>query len=262
MTAGIVAVYTAPAVDRDEFRAVLSAAERERLSALLTPASRAGFGAAHALLRVVLAGGFGCAPGEVIVQARCATCGGPHGRPVVRRPGAREPGPHVSLAHTRGLVLVAVTGAGEVGVDVEVVDRAALAQVDGVALAPQERRAIANLAGDEAAGARATTWVRKEALLKATGQGLSVEPRDVVLSSPVRSGPDAPPRLLAWPAGVPAPGRPVHLADVCVGPGRVAAVAVLADLPPAVRVADGSHLLSGCLLSRDGPTAGPAAPND
>lgn len=157
----------------------------------------------------------------MIGSAPCPRCGGPHGRPVVV-PGLMMP--HVSLAAAGPLVAVAVTDAGPVGVDVERVLRAGSPGFLDVALHPDEDLPD----GPEAA---ARLWVRKEAVLKAAGVGLLVDPADVLLSAP-----EEPARLLDWPrrpAGVdraylPLP-RPadVLLADVEAPAGYAAAVAVV-----------------------------------
>jgi 4'-phosphopantetheinyl transferase len=81
----------------------------------------------------------------------------------------------------------------------------------------------------DAAGPGSTvTWVRTEALLKATGHGLRLDPTTVLLS-----GPDREPELIGWPE----PTAPaVRLHDVETTPGFVAAVAVLTADPVCVLV--------------------------
>jgi 4'-phosphopantetheinyl transferase len=74
-------------------------------------------------------------------------------------------------------------------------------------------------------------WARKEAVLKASGHGLAVDPRQVVVS-----GPEEPAALLQWKGDVPL-GTGVQLADVpLTEPGHVAAVALLSDRPAQVRL--------------------------
>jgi 4'-phosphopantetheinyl transferase len=141
----------------------------------------------------------------------------------------------VSLSRAAGVVAVAVSTEGPVGVDVEAVEPAA--GVSAVLLADGE--AAADVLGV------ATTWVRKEALLKATGQGLSVDLRDIRVSAP-----DEPPALLDWRA----PGRPatpVWMRDVEPGPGLVGCVAQLGEEPPEVSLVEvGPAALAGAARRR------------
>lgn len=186
---------------------------------------------AHGLLRGLVARRLGVGVEDVVLAAApCPSCGRPHGRPYVAAaspvPSAAVPLPHVSLASSGGVVAVAVSDAGPVGVDVEAFDRTGFAGFDGVALHPDERAAVRD------ARARATVWTRKEAVLKAAGVGLLVDPADVVVSAP-----HAPPALVAWPRRPVRVVRPeylplpepaaVRLRDVPAPDGFVAAVAVV-----------------------------------
>lgn len=107
-------------------------------------------------------------PGVVTSGRLCPTCGSDeHGRPWVRHEGLAVP---VSMSRS-GPHLVTAVGApdspGPVGVDVEV---ARIAVRPELVLAPGET-------GDLAA-----TWVRKEAILKARGTGLTTPMSSVVLA--------------------------------------------------------------------------------
>jgi len=115
---------------------------------------------------------------------------------------------YVSLARAGDLSVVAVTDAGPVGVDVEAQGAADFAGFADVALHPGER---ATTADDPT-----RVWVRKEALIKAYGLGLAVDPSDVRLDDD---------GLAAWDSPHRPPGA-VWLRDLAV-PGHVAAVAVL-----------------------------------
>ncbi|MEO6822676.1 MAG: 4'-phosphopantetheinyl transferase superfamily protein [Candidatus Nanopelagicales bacterium] len=173
---------------------------------------------ARGLLRRAVAAYCDVSPASVTTGSLCPECSSTeHGRPYARI-GSEGPAPHVSLSRGGGIVVVAVTDAGPVGVDVEPSWAASFAGFDQVVLHPAERAD-----GD---AARTRTWVRKESLLKATGDGLRVDPREVRLSTPWE-----PPAVLDWPAL----REPVWLYDLEPAPGFTAAVAVLArERPPLV----------------------------
>ena len=93
---------------------------------------------------------------------------GPRGKPLAALADG-TPGPHISLSHTPGLVAGAVAPAAPVGIDVErhrLRDFAALA---AYAFGPRERAFVA--AGGMAAFYK--IWTLREAMAKATGEGLS-----------------------------------------------------------------------------------------
>ena len=93
------------------------------------------------------------------------------------------------------------------------------------------------LPDDEQLPGRTRMWVRKEAVLKATGDGLSVDPRRVVVS-----GPSQPPRLVAWRDGSVEPSF-VHLTDLELGSGYATCAALLATDAAPVRLRNGDGLL-------------------
>lgn len=163
----------------------------------LTGPRRDRTASAHALLRLLLAEVTGTPPQEHSLDRWCTTCGGPHGKPVLRHPHL-----HVGVASTPGTVVAAVTNAGALGIDVETVAATDFPGFADVALAPGE---LATTRPE-----RARAWVRKEAALKATGHGLTVDPRRV----------DVRASLTAWPAAV-------RLADVAMGADLACAVGVV-----------------------------------
>lgn len=166
---------------------------------------------------------FGVDDPDLDLVRRCRSCGSSrHGRPVLVPRGYRAPEtaglPHVSLSRTADLTVVALTDAGPVGVDVERSDAASFPGFDLVCLHPEERPA------DDRE--RTITWVRKEALLKAVGRGLVVEPSTLRLTEAAEA-----PALLAWTAPGP-PDTPVWLEDLALPDDHVGAVAVLAERRP------------------------------
>jgi 4'-phosphopantetheinyl transferase len=216
---------------------LLDDVERARLERFRNAGDRERFVAAHALLRIMVGRRLGCAPERVTLTFTCPRCGGPHGPPRLVDRDRRQT-LHLSLAHAGARVLVAVSAAGPVGVDVDEEAATAFSGFDAVALGAVERSTIARLPPSRRALARVTAWVRKEAVLKATGDGLNVPPGDVVVSAL-----GEPPRLLDWDG---APADPVHLQDIDVAAdGYSACVAVVSALEPAFLVGGGEALLIG-----------------
>lgn len=94
---------------------------------------------------------------------------GPHGKP--------EPkGFHISWSHSQGLLLAAVSGS-DVGADIErLTPLPDPDSVTSVALHEQERSELGTVPAADRNAWLLATWTAKEALLKGTGQGLTVEP--------------------------------------------------------------------------------------
>jgi 4'-phosphopantetheinyl transferase len=89
----------------------------------------------------------------------------------------------VSLAHSGEVVLVAIAQTREVGVDVEVLrpEAARWSLVDH-ALTEHERQRLDVLAAPTRAECFLRVWTRKEAILKAAGTGLGIDPRRLELN--------------------------------------------------------------------------------
>jgi len=159
--------------------------ERRRAAAL-APGPAARFIAGRHLLRAVLGDRFGLAPGEVRLVARCIRCGGPHGQVRVgwtEEGSGGAPPCHVSISRSGPLVAVATADA-PVGVDVESVEAVGAAQLADVALSADERARHTGLPHDESPVDLARTWAGKEAVLKALGTGLDVDPSSFTLTYP------------------------------------------------------------------------------
>jgi 4'-phosphopantetheinyl transferase len=198
---------------------LLDAHERERLGRFRRPDDRARYLAAHALVRLVL-GGDGRSAAALVFDRTCR-CGAAHGKPVL--PG----GPGFSLTHAGALVGVAVRPDGAVGLDVEQVraltDLAALAEH---VYSPAER-------ARHTAADFFRIWTRKEALLKATGDGLAAPMSAITLADDGA--------VEQWPG---APG-PMWLRDLTPTPDHPAAVAGPGPRVPEIVEADGDAVLRG-----------------
>lgn len=153
----------------------------------------------------------------VRICPRCASSS--HGRPVLRGlSGPERPG--VSVARAPGVTMVALAASVAVGVDVESTDAFATREVRDVLLHPLERA--------ETHGEVARAWVRKEAVLKACGVGLQVDPASVRLDD--SSGA---PEVVETPAAL---RRPDWVADVDLAIGLTAAIAGNGSRPSDITV--------------------------
>ena len=184
------------------------------------------------LLRSAIAAQTGERPSDVLLDRTCADCGQQHGRP--RLPSGV--GIEISVSHAGERVAVALTRLGEVGVDVEYSPLSTHFdhELAENTLSPGE---LVVLEGSDHPGADfLRLWVRKEALLKATGHGLRLPMSRIEVSAATD-----PPALLAWPLAIPV--DQVRLAVLDPGPRHHAAVAVLTGEPLRVRELDADLLL-------------------
>jgi 4'-phosphopantetheinyl transferase len=236
-------VWWAAPVDPERAPALvglLDAHERDRLARLRRPADRARYLAAHALARLVLAGG-GAAAARLRFDRSCR-CGVAHGKPAL--PG----GPGFSLTHSGELAGVAVRPDGPVGLDVEQVR--ALAGLPALAAHVHSPAELARgAAPDPAAFFR--TWTRKEALLKATGVGLAAPMTAITLAAGGgveawnRDGGHAAADPDDGRAGPGRPPEPMWVHDLTPAPDHPAAVAGPGTETPEVVEADGDAVLHG-----------------
>ncbi len=195
---------------RAAHRSLLDEVELDRLRRYQMAADRARFTVAAALLRLVAGRQLGIGPRQVAVDRSCPRCERAHGKPILRGAGA----PHVSISHSAELIALAVTEAAPIGVDVE-----AVVERDHAGLA------ATFLAGTEAVDGPAafyTLWTRKEAVVKATGDGLRMPLTEVLVGDPA-----GPARLISYGGAQ----LPSCLRDLRLEPGYAGAVAVLADGP-------------------------------
>ncbi len=221
---------------------LLDERERERHDRFRLSADRNRYVIAHALARLVCARAAGCGPNDVTFRLHCRSCARapngrsePHGKP---HPDGPARGLEISLSHSGDRVVVALAHGFAVGVDVERV--APGRDIEGVAelaLAESERAVLSAMPTDARANGFFGFWARKEALLKATGDGMSAG-----LATVRVSGPDQPAALFGWD-GPHAPER-AWLHDLDAGPGYRAALAALAPDPVTVTVHDGVALLN------------------
>jgi 4'-phosphopantetheinyl transferase len=222
----------------DRLAALLDESERRRWTAYRRPEDRERFLVGCTLAKAALARYTGRSPADVRFDRTCAACGEPHGKPAIVGGG-----PGHSVAHSGDLIAVAVAGA-QVGVDVEQAEgRRHLLGGDGdpealarLVLSGAEQAALAAVPAGDRARAFLVAWTRKEAVTKATGDGMRAAFSEVVVAAGA-----GPPRVTAWP--YPRSPRDVSLLDLDAADGYVAALAVIGRCE-AVRARDGSALLA------------------
>lgn len=201
--------------------ALLSADERDRADRFRVGRDRCCYRVTRAVTRRLLAGYLGAVdPADLLFGY------GAHGKPYLERP----PQPlFFNASHSGERAAIAITRAGDVGVDVERLDR--VVDHDGLAARVFSARELATLRAQPEALHRAAFfdgWTRKEAFIKATGDGLwrSLQTVDVELT------PGAPVRVVAVD-GSAEEAACWTLAAFDPAPGYVGAIAVRA---PGVRV--------------------------
>jgi 4'-phosphopantetheinyl transferase len=169
----------------DYFYRTLSNDERRRVEAFRFEKHKHAFVLARGLLRRILGWYLGRESEHIRFEY------GPHGKPALCK--GQKPNLHFNLAHSDDRVLYAFTQDCEVGVDLELVRELPEARSVAEHFFPNEERTdLFRIAPESRSEAFFNCWCRKEAYLKATGQGLSV-PLD---SFQVSAAPGQPATLL------------------------------------------------------------------
>ncbi len=196
---------------RAEFADELDPVERQRLEAYRRDEDKARFLLGCTIVRRLLATRLSLPAASISLDRTCPDCGKPHGK-------VRADGAELSVTHSGDLVGVAISDR-PVGLDVEKVDPGI--DVDGVArisLSDAELAALPRNGGR--AQAFTTYWTRKEAIVKATGDGLRTDLRTIT----------------GAPSGF-------QVIELTVDPGYVAALAAVSAEPPVVRTRSAQVLI-------------------
>jgi 4'-phosphopantetheinyl transferase len=209
------ATLHAPAKSFAEFGQCLSPDERQRYDRFRFERDRKRYLVGRGLLRALL----GCYLDMTPDQLRFDYTS--FGKPHLALGSARQE-LQFNLSHSGELLLIAVAAGRALGIDVEQVR----ADIDAGAIAARyfsanEQAALAELAGTEQIDAFFDCWTRKEAYIKAKGDGLSLplDQFDVSLK------PSQAARLLGTRPD-PAEAHRWHLAELDVAGGYKAALAV------------------------------------
>jgi 4'-phosphopantetheinyl transferase len=212
---------------------MLDPEERIRVDASTDGRDTRQLAAASVLLRCAVASLTGGRPQEVRVRRRCPHCPAPHGRPEL--PGSSM---QVSVSHSGHRVAVAVSARSAVGVDVEAPRARALSRsLLRRALTGAEQEYLLGLSEDRRKREFLRAWTAKEAILKATGQGLhgGLDRLDLDLQS-------RPVRLRSW-AGSTDRASTVRLFEWDPGGDHVATLATIGAEASSVSCREGRTLV-------------------
>lgn len=170
-----------------ELYRVLSHGERTRAQSFQFHKDRDSFVIQTGLLRHLLSGYLPVSPAEFEFVR------GPFGKPeLVAAPG--EARLHFNMSHSRAMALYAFTCATPVGVDIERIGPMAdLENIARIFFTPRETTALSALPDTSRLETFFNCWTRKEAVLKATGQGI----REGVDGVEVNVATDEPARVLS-----------------------------------------------------------------
>jgi 4'-phosphopantetheinyl transferase len=147
---------------------LLSADERERSARFVFERDRNRFVASRAILRLIIARYRGMKPGEIVLVYDS------YGKPSMS-PDQNLNGLSFNLAHSGDRAVYALARNVQVGIDIEQQrNDLPVLELAKRFFSPRERRALCSLPEDERREAFFRCWTRKEAYLKALGQGLSV----------------------------------------------------------------------------------------
>jgi 4'-phosphopantetheinyl transferase len=221
----------------------LDASERTRWASFHRCADRARYLTAHALARLVLAAHLHLPPASILFAADpCRRCGEPHGKPRV----IGDAGMEVSITHSGTMAGIAAALCVPIGIDVEDLRRPDHGSLAGAALSDTEHATLAGFTDRERHRALLGYCTRKEALLKATGDGLTLPMHALTVA-----GPTQPPRLISWESR-PDLASQMRLYDLHPAAGHVASLAAVGvDL--AVREFWGDRLLQAAATTAEHP---------
>ena len=209
------ACLTRSAKDVERLAGTLSIDEQRRAERFRSAADRCRFVVARGLLRLLLGRYLGGDPASLALGY------GPAGKPELRHPSVAAD-VRFNCSHSGNLILCTFAGGRRIGIDVEA--HRPIPELDSITrlvLTSRERRQLANLRPRQRRDAFFRAWTRKEAFLKATGDGLTRPAERIEVSLAPRGS-----RLLLAVDGDPDAAGHWQVRDLPAGRGYSAALAV------------------------------------
>jgi 4'-phosphopantetheinyl transferase len=162
----------------ESFLSSLAADEKARAERFYFARDRGHFIVARGVLRAILARYLNRA------AAQLSFCYGPQGKPAL----AGESGADAiqfNLSHSHGLALYVVTKGRQLGIDLERIrPEVAVSEIADRFFPPEESATLRALPADMQREAFFRSWTRKEASIKARGEGLSLPLKQIELPLP------------------------------------------------------------------------------
>ncbi|MDE3092051.1 MAG: 4'-phosphopantetheinyl transferase superfamily protein, partial [Chloroflexota bacterium] len=156
-----------PAIDLRQLQQTLTEDESNRAARFYFQKDREHYIACRGLLRVILSRYLDVAPGEI------RFCYGHYGKPELAS-SMRRQDLSFNVSHSHGLALVAIAAERKIGVDIEYIRLGV--EIESIAerfFAPNEKAVIRTLTGYQQRETFYNCWTRKEAFLKACGDGMT-----------------------------------------------------------------------------------------
>lgn len=199
----------------------LSPDEHRRAESFKFDQLRNHFIAARGVLRFILGQYLQLNPGQILFRY------GAFGKPAIESFGGRNM-LYFNLSHSNGLALYAFTPGGEIGVDIEHVHESAdIEQTAAIVFSDSEITALRALPEEARRPAFFQYWARKEAFIKATGEGFSFPLRSIdIQQSPGKVLANAESPEKQWQYGN------WSIRDICPMQGYAAAIACRNDEYP------------------------------
>lgn len=199
---------------RQPFFEVLAPREMARAAKFRLAKDRDEFVLSRGLLRGLLSRYVGVSPSELNFSYN------PYGKPALEI-GCEGEKCSFNLSHSQGVVVYAVAKTREIGVDIECVRQdVEHQQIAARFLSPGEARAVQALPPAERKKAFLSCWTKKEAYLKAKGEGFHLDPQSFDVTS--GSADLASPVLIE---ANPTTARCCSIAPLQAPPGYIAALA-------------------------------------
>ncbi len=156
-------------LDRPEsrFQELLSQDERDRAGRFIFERDRIQYIVRRGILRILLGNYLGIEPGLVRINY------GKNDKPALADTYDSQE-MHFNLSHSEGMAIYAFTGNREIGIDIEQIRNIPdMEQIFERFFSPRENEVFSILSESKRKEAFFNCWTRKEAFIKATGDGLS-----------------------------------------------------------------------------------------